>query len=108
MKALQQRLNVRNGNSGGQTDGRANKESGGAIAAERRKKSRANICHNAARECNLAIILLSTTLTFFVLHTPRLLTSVYEAITIHYQLKCTTENKDFLPLWFLYAIAAMN
>ena len=38
----------------------------------------------------------------------RLLTSVYEAITIHYQLKCTAENKDFLPLWFLYAIAAMN
>ena len=39
--------------------------------SERRKKSRANISHNAARECNLAIILLSTTLTFFVLHTPR-------------------------------------
>ena len=38
----------------------------------------------------------------------RLLTSVYEAVTIHRQLQCAEEEKDFLPLWFLYCIAAMN
>ena len=38
----------------------------------------------------------------------RLLTSVYEAVTIHKQLKCHEEKKDYLPLWFLYCIAAMN
>ena len=38
----------------------------------------------------------------------RILTSVYEALTIHHQLKCTENKKDFLPLWFLYCIAAMN
>ena len=38
----------------------------------------------------------------------RLLTSVYEAFTIHDQLECSANGKDFLPLWFLYSIAAMN
>ena len=38
----------------------------------------------------------------------RLLTSVYEAVTIHRQLKCEEEEKEYLPLWFLYCIAAMN
>lgn len=38
----------------------------------------------------------------------RLLTSVYEAVTIHKQLECHEAGKDYLPLWFLYCIAAMN
>ena len=33
---------------------------------------------------------------------------MYEAVTIHKQLKCHEEKKDYLPLWFLYCIAAMN
>ena len=39
---------------------------------------------------------------------PRVLTSLYEAVTIHKQLHCSAQQKDFLPLWFLYCIAAMN
>ena len=38
----------------------------------------------------------------------RVLTSLYEALTIHKQLHCSAQQKDFLPLWFLYCIAAMN
>ena len=38
----------------------------------------------------------------------RLLTSLFEALTIHQQLHCSEQQKDFLPLWFLYCIAAMN
>ena len=38
----------------------------------------------------------------------RILTSVYEAITIHRQLECGKKDMDYLPLWFLYCIAAMN
>jgi len=62
----------------------------------------------AAKECNLAIILICTAVTFFFLHLPRVLTSLYEALTIHKQLNCSSQQKDFLPLWFLYCIAAMN
>ena len=38
----------------------------------------------------------------------RLLTSVYEAATFNKQTLCTSKNLDYLPLWFLYSIVAMN
>ena len=38
----------------------------------------------------------------------RILLSVYEALTYHRQQTCTERKKDFLQLWFLYLIAAMN
>ena len=38
----------------------------------------------------------------------RLLTSVYEALTINQQLECEEKGKDYLPLWFLYSISTMN
>jgi len=91
-----------------QDDGHVvNKECSEQIA-ERRKRNRTNSSNLAAKEINLAIILICTTFTFILLHLPRLLTSVYEALTIHRQLECSAINKDFLPLWFLYCIAAMN
>ena len=44
----------------------------------------------------------------FTIHVSRVLTSVYEAATHNAQEKCKTKNLDFLPLWFLYSIVAMN
>ena len=41
-------------------------------------------------------------------HTSRVLASLYEALTIRSQLNCTDKGKDFLTLWFLYILAAMN
>ena len=38
---------------------------------EKRKRSRTTSSNNAAKECNMAIILICTTFTFFLLHLPR-------------------------------------
>ena len=38
----------------------------------------------------------------------RLLTSFYEALNINAQLECAKKGMDFFPLWFLFAIVAMN
>ena len=43
----------------------------------------------------------------FVTHF-RLLTSFYEALNITAQLDCAKKGMDFFPLWFLFAIVAMN
>ena len=43
----------------------------------------------------------------FVTHF-RLLTSFYEALNITAQLACAKKGMDFFPLWFLFAIVAMN
>merc|ERR1712002_612746 len=83
-------------------------------AEERRKmfqsksKTSGSTSNLAAKELNLATILITTAVTFFFMHLPRVLTSLYEAVTIHQQLHCSGQEKDFLPLWFLYCIAAMN
>lgn len=81
-------------------------------AEERRKifrtKRQSTGSNNQAKECNLAFILICTTVTFFLLHLPRVLASLYEALTIKTQLNCAKKHKDFLPLWFLYILAALN
>ena len=38
----------------------------------------------------------------------RALASLYEALTIKTQLNCAKKDKDFVPLWFLYILAALN
>ena len=38
----------------------------------------------------------------------RILTSFYEALNITAQLECAKKGMDFFPLWFLFAIVAMN
>jgi hypothetical protein len=38
----------------------------------------------------------------------RLLTSVYEAAMFHKQSYCTAKKLDYVPLWFLDSIVAMN
>lgn len=73
-----------------------------------RAKKRETRAKQQSKECNLAIILMCTVATFFFFHFPRLLTSVYEAATFHKQERCTEKNLDYLPLWFLYSIVAMN
>ena len=39
---------------------------------------------------------------------PRVSTSLYEALNIESQLACADKDKDFLPLSFLYSIVVMN
>jgi len=73
-----------------------------------RSKRQSTGSNNQAKECNLAFILICTTVTFFLLHLPRVLASLYEALTIKTQLNCAKKDKDFLPLWFLYILAALN
>ena len=36
------------------------------------------------------------------------MTSFYEALNITAQLECAKKGMDFFPLWFLFAIVAMN
>ena len=54
------------------------------------------------------MILVSTVTTFFMLHTPRLLVSVYEAANFNYQEHCASISRDYFPLWFTCSVAAVN
>ena len=76
------------------------------------------------REAGLGRVLLATTLTFLLLHLPRILLSAFEVLavppdlccdpcsvqvaTFTRQQRCTHRNLEWLPLNFLYAIAAIN
>merc|ERR1719481_1598462 len=60
------------------------------------------------KDSSLVLILSCTALSFFLLHTPRILTSLYEALTIQSQQVCSEKGKEFLSLWFLYTMAAMS
>jgi len=60
------------------------------------------------KECNFAWVLLSTVIIFSVLHIPRILTSVYEAVTYSWQEKCQEKGLDYQPLWFTYSVVVIN
>ena len=72
---------------------------------ELRRQRRA---HQQSKDCGLAMILVSTVTTFFMLHTPRLLVSVYEAANFNYQEHCESISRDYFPLWFTCSVAAVN
>jgi len=73
-----------------------------------RKKSPSSAAQQQKKEFNLVTVLVSTALTFFLLHLPRILTSVYEAVNIDRELLCKERKKVYHPLWFLYCIIVMN
>jgi len=60
------------------------------------------------KECNLATVLITTALTFWLLHMPRVFTSLYEALSVQAQMTCEKKDMDYMPLWFLYSIVVMN
>jgi len=61
-----------------------------------------------SRDCNLAIILVSTVVMFFLCHLPRVVTSIYEAANIHSILDCRDKGRDKTPIWFMYITNAVQ
>merc|ERR1711963_466977 len=72
---------------------------------EKFREMRAN---QQSRDLNLAIVLISSVLMFLCCHTPRLITSIYEAANIHSILHCRDKSKDKTPLWFMYITATVQ
>lgn len=66
-------------------NGAANANGGGQGRVLRRQET---VQHSESKEHNLAVILIFTTATFLLLHTPRCVDSLYEAFTIRAQLHC--------------------
>jgi len=66
-------------------NGAANANGGGQGRVFRRQET---VQHSESKEHNLAVILIFTTATFLLLHTPRCVDSLYEAFTIRAQLHC--------------------
>ena len=54
-------------------------------------------------DANHSLILLSTILMFCLFHIPRVIISIYNAITINSVLKCKDRQKGFYTIWYLYA-----
>merc|ERR1712106_720264 len=45
---------------------------------------------------------------FLLTHAPRILTSLYEAITIMSVLKCHETNQGYLKIWYLYILSTVQ
>ena len=60
------------------------------------------------KDCNLSIILIVTVIMFFIFHTPRIIISFYEAVTIQSLVRCTEKGKGFFLIWYLYVQAALQ
>jgi len=71
-----------------------------------RERRQSESCRDT--ECNLATLLLSTVITFLLLHLPRVLTSVYEAVTFSKQEKCSEKKMNYQQIWFNYSVILMN
>jgi len=78
-----------------------NSNSKGAETARNRVKQQ-------KKDCNLTNILIVTVIMFFVFHTPRVIISVYEAITIQHLMSCTDKGKGYYHIWYLYVQAALQ
>jgi len=77
-------------------------------AGKGKRKKSSVASQQQKKECNLATVLITTTLTFWLLHMPRVFTSLYEALNVQNQMTCERKGMDYLPLWFLYSIVVMN
>ena len=53
-------------------------------------------------DANHSLILLSTILMFCMFHSPRVIISIYEAVTIKSLLTCMERQKGFYTIWYLY------
>ena len=102
MKSLKDRLHLRRGMTvtnghGGHTNhvlvnGKAGEQNQRML---RRQDSRSNVLQNqaASREVNLSMILIFTSVTFLILHIPRSVDSLYEAIAFQAQLVCEKKSR---------------
>jgi len=77
----------------------------GSTTSEKLRERRAT---QQSRDCNLAIILISTVVMFFLCHLPRVVTSIYEAANIHSILDCRDKGRDKTPIWFMYITNAVQ
>jgi len=77
----------------------------GSSTTEKLRERRAT---QQSRDCNLAIILVSTVVMFFLCHLPRVVTSIYEAANIHSILDCREKGRDKTPIWFMYITNAVQ
>jgi len=78
---------------------------GSSTTSEKLRERRAT---QQSRDCNLAIILISTVVMFFLCHLPRVVTSIYEAANIHSILDCREKGRDKTPIWFMYITNAVQ
>ena len=53
-------------------------------------------------DANNSLILISTVVMFFIFHSPRVIISIYEGITIQNVLTCNEKRKGFHTIWYLY------
>jgi len=67
-----------------------------------------NRVNQQKKDCNLSIILIVTVIMFFIFHTPRIIISFYEAVTIQSLVRCTEKGKGFFLIWYLYVQAALQ
>jgi len=73
------------------------KENGGGRVLRRQE----TVQQSENKEHNLAVILMFTTVTFLILHSPRCVDSLYEAFTIRAQLHCEAKDQrlEFSKPW---------
>eukprot|EP00092_Neocalanus_flemingeri_P018501 GFUD01020026.1.p1 GENE.GFUD01020026.1~~GFUD01020026.1.p1 ORF type:complete len:416 (-),score=82.55 GFUD01020026.1:407-1654(-) len=60
------------------------------------------------RDCNLAVVLSFTVLMFLLTHLPRIMTSIYEGVTIRSVLKCHDTKQGYLKIWYLYILSTIQ
>ena len=67
-----------------------------------------NRANQQNKDCNLSFILIVTVVMFFIFHTPRIIISIYEAVTIQNLVRCTEKQKGYFLIWYLYVQAALQ
>ena len=67
-----------------------------------------NCVNQQKKDCNLSFILIVTVVMFFIFHTPRIIISIYEAVTIQNLVRCTERQKGYFLIWYLYVQAALQ
>jgi len=60
------------------------------------------------RELSLAVVLSFTVLMFLITHLPRVMTSIYEAVTIRSVIQCHKRKRGYLRIWYLYALSTIQ
>ena len=73
-----------------------------------KKKVRERKVAQQKRDYNLAVVLICTILMFLATHTPRIMTGLFEAVTIGSVLACQGKGQGFLRIWYLYLLNVIN
>jgi hypothetical protein len=73
---------------------------GGEILARRLQQRR--------KDCDHSVVLVVTILLFLAFHTPRVLMSVYESVSIQAAAVCSARQRGYFTIWYLYAQATVQ